>query len=74
MQLDWERFVSFLLVHRGKILGGILGLLFGWLTIRYGLWRALVFAAFVLAGLWIGAVLDREGWDEIYERFTRRRR
>ncbi len=74
MQIDWERIVTILLANRGKIIGTFAGLLLGWLTIRYGLLRALVFAIFVLAGLWIGATLDREGWEDFYDRFARRRR
>ncbi|HEY8417668.1 MAG TPA: DUF2273 domain-containing protein [Limnochordales bacterium] len=74
MQIDWERIVTIALANRGKLIGGLIGLLLGWLTIRYGFWRALVFTVFVLAGLWIGAVLDREGWEGFYDRFGGRRR
>lgn len=74
MQMDWERIVTIVLANRGKLIGGLIGVLVGWLTIRYGFWRALVFTIFVLAGLWIGAVLDREGWEGFYDRLGGRRR
>ena len=72
--MDWERIVTIVLANRGKLIGGLIGVLVGWLTIRYGFWRALVFTIFVLAGLWIGAVLDREGWEGFYDRLGGRRR
>jgi len=74
VQMDWERIVTIVLANRGKLIGGLIGVLVGWLTIRYGFWRALVFTIFVLAGLWIGAVLDREGWEGFYDRLGGRRR
>lgn len=74
MQIDWGRIVTTIWAHRGKIIGGLIGLLLGWLTIRYGFWRALVFTVFVLVGLGIGAVVDREGVDGLLERFAGRRR
>jgi len=74
MQLDGERIMATLWAHRGKIIGGLVGLLLGWLTVRYGFWRALLFTLFVAAGLGIGAMIDREGLDGFFGRFAGRRR
>ncbi|MEW6573051.1 MAG: DUF2273 domain-containing protein [Bacillota bacterium] len=44
--------------HRGKIIGIVLGLAFGWFAIVYGFWKALFVAACVAAGYFIGKRID----------------
>ncbi|MBO8142630.1 MAG: DUF2273 domain-containing protein [Firmicutes bacterium] len=72
--MNWEKLGEILMVHRGKIVGGLIGLILGWLTLQFGLWRALLVCLFVMAGLWAGSLLDREGWDRLYERVVGRKR
>jgi len=47
--------------HRGKVVGVILGLLFGSLTAVWGFWKALFIALCVAAGYFIGCYLDGKG-------------
>ncbi len=74
MSADRERLLAMLVEHKGKIVGAVLGLVLGWLVIRYGFWRGMLAAAFVAAGFFIGALVDREGWDGVYDMLVRRRR
>jgi uncharacterized membrane protein len=48
--------------HLGKIIGIILGLLFGWFAIKYGLFKALFVMVCAVAGYYIGKRLD-ENYD-----------
>lgn len=52
--------------HRGKVIGGLSGLVLALLIIRYGFWWSLLIALFVLAGYLIGKRLDdtkEDLWD-----------
>lgn len=53
MWLEW------LFRHKGKVLGASVGLLIGWMAIRFGLFRALFVALCLLIGLSIGCSLDK---------------
>ncbi|MTI79968.1 MAG: DUF2273 domain-containing protein [Firmicutes bacterium] len=44
--------------HRGKALGALLGLLFGWFAIVYGLFKALFVTLCIALGFFIGKRLD----------------
>ncbi|MFS8524522.1 MAG: DUF2273 domain-containing protein [Limnochordales bacterium] len=74
MTTDREGLLAAFLEHKGKIVGAVFGLILGWLVIRYGFWRGMLAAAFVAAGFFIGALVDREGWDGLYDILVRRRR
>jgi len=60
--------------HLGKIIGVVLGLLFGWFAIKYGLFKALFVAVCATAGYYIGKRLD-ENFDfkGLMENFFRER-
>lgn len=60
--------------HRGKAIGVILGMGFGWFAIIYGLFKALFVALCVSGGYLIGKGLD-EGFDfkEAYYRLFKNR-
>ncbi|NLJ75782.1 MAG: DUF2273 domain-containing protein [Peptococcaceae bacterium] len=51
-------FLEFLEKHPGKIIGILLGLIFGWFAITYGLFKALFVSACIVAGYYIGKRLD----------------
>jgi uncharacterized membrane protein len=51
-------FQEFVGKNPGKIIGILLGLIFGYLAIKYGLLKALFVAACVCAGFYIGKRLD----------------
>lgn len=74
MNTEWENVKALWDAHKGKIIGTVVGLLVGLFIIRYGLWRTLFVAALVAGGLWLGSLLDREGWESLYDRVSRRDR
>ncbi|AVX20147.1 Small integral membrane protein [Carboxydocella sporoproducens DSM 16521] len=53
--------------HPGKTAGALIGLVFGWLTIHYGLFKAVFLLACVAGGFYLGSRWERgEGrfWTE----------
>lgn len=57
--------------HRGKAIGILLGLVFGWFAISYGLFKAIFVAFCVVAGYFIGKGVDnnfdfREAFDRLF--------
>lgn len=53
-----DRLRDILLHHSGKIFGSILGLIIGWIIIRYGVLRGLFVILCVAAGFYFGARFD----------------
>lgn len=53
MWLEW------LFRHKGKVLGAGLGLLLGWMSIRFGLLRTLFVTVCLSIGLAIGYLVDK---------------
>lgn len=53
--------LSWLLANRGKILGTGAGIMLGWLTIKYGLIKAIFMLLCLIIGYVIGARLDERG-------------
>jgi len=74
VNVDQEQILQFVMRHKGKLTGAALGLIVAWLTLRYGFWRALLACAFVVVGFALGALVDREGWERVYDLLVRRRR
>ncbi|WP_041274489.1 DUF2273 domain-containing protein [Desulforamulus reducens] len=57
--------------HRGKAVGAILGLAFGWFAISYGLFKALFVSLCVSIGYFVGKGVDqsfdfREAFDRLF--------
>ncbi|WP_031514867.1 DUF2273 domain-containing protein [Desulfofalx alkaliphila] len=60
--------------HRGKALGVLLGLVFGWFAIKYGFFKALFVAFCIGAGFFIGKRIDeREDIAQIFDRLFKDR-
>ena len=60
--------------HVGKVVGVLLGLVFGWFAIKYGLLKALFVAACTVAGYYIGKRLDEKvDFRELLASFFRER-
>lgn len=57
--------------HRGKVLGAIIGLMFGLLVAVFNFWKAIFIALCAVAGYHIGKKFDHKGnfkdfWDRIF--------
>ncbi|MEW6274255.1 MAG: DUF2273 domain-containing protein [Bacillota bacterium] len=52
--------VDLLARHRGKIAGIVLGLVFGWLVIKYGLGKTFFIALCAAIGYYIGKRVDEQ--------------
>ena len=50
--------LEFLDRHRGKVIGVVLGLTFGWFAISYGLLKAVFVALCIVAGYYTGKSVD----------------
>jgi len=60
--------------HLGKITGVLLGLVFGWLAIKYGIFKAMFVAVCAVAGYFIGKRLDEKlDFREMLARLFRER-
>lgn len=60
--------------HRGKIIGVLLGLAFGWFAIVYGVLKALFVSICILVGYYIGCRLDeRVDWRDFLQRLFQER-
>ncbi|HHY91727.1 MAG TPA: DUF2273 domain-containing protein [Firmicutes bacterium] len=55
-----EGLYGFLMQHGGKVLGSLLGLLFGWLVLTRGLLAAVFLFVCLGAGYWLGKRLDEQ--------------
>jgi len=61
---------QFLAEHWGKIAGGLAGLLVGLVFAVFGLWRSLIILAFVILGVYLGMMLERnDSLRRLLERF-----
>lgn len=57
----WENILSELLgVHRGKVIGVLLGLIASVLFISFGFWKTLFIAICIAAGYFVGKKIDEE--------------
>lgn len=74
MQPDWQSALAQIARHKGKLVGTLLGLVLGYLTIRHGLFKALIVTAFLVVGYRLGkAQDDGEGWRALWDRWIPRR-
>lgn len=71
-----EDLLEWLIANKGKVLGTGAGILLGWLTIQYGLVKAIFVLLCLLVGYGIGAHLDEQGdvWGLFGGLFSSRRR
>lgn len=69
---DWLAFLW--QEHRGKFIGVIAGLIFGLLTIVFGLGKALIVLLCLAGGYFIGYMCDKdEDFRDFWQRISRRR-
>jgi len=64
--------------HKGKCLGAMAGILFGFIYLKYGLWDMFIFAFIVYVGYYIGKRFDHDetisgiehAWHWLMERWN----
>ncbi len=72
--MDWGNFwLELWENHRGKVIGVLLGLVFGLMVISFGFFKALFVTLCILIGFWIGRRLDnklgfKESISKIFEK------
>jgi len=54
----FSEFAAWLLRHRGKVAGTLVGLLLGWSFVTYGVFKTLFIAACLIGGYIVGTWLD----------------
>ncbi|MHB1421545.1 MAG: DUF2273 domain-containing protein [Bacillota bacterium] len=60
--MDWSNFIAEMWTsHRGRLLGVLLGLVFGILVVTVGFWKALFVSLCIVAGYTLGKRVDEEG-------------
>ncbi|OEH85661.1 hypothetical protein BHU72_02360 [Desulfuribacillus stibiiarsenatis] len=65
-----EQFTQILYSHTGKVFGVAIGLIVGFIYLFFGLFKTIIFLAFVTLGLYIGSRIDQqEDLRDIIERF-----
>jgi len=57
--VNTEQIIEIIQKNRGKAAGIILGLIFGWFAITYGILKAIFVSLCILAGYYIGKQIDR---------------
>jgi uncharacterized membrane protein len=69
--LDWLAYLS--REHRGKVVGVSLGLIFGLVTVTFGIGKALFIAFCLLAGYFVGCRIDQgQSLLDLWQRISRR--
>lgn len=67
-----EKLLDKLTIHLGKVLGSIIGLLVGWIIIRYGVVKGAFVVLCVGLGFYLGTRFDSPNEDEdVFTRFLR---
>ena len=65
-----EKLLEEVLENKGKVVGVLLGLTFGWLTIRYGFFATLFIFITVTIGYIVGKRVDEEvNFKELVDKF-----
>ena len=69
--VDWSKTVENILTfHRGKLIGVVLGLVFGLFTIMFGFWNTFFLAICIFAGYFLGRRIDEaEDFRDLIKRF-----
>lgn len=69
-QINWQEFLS---ANLGKILGILLGLVFGWLVIHYGFFKTFFIMLMVAIGYFLGKQLDEgDSLGSIFDRIFKK--
>ena len=70
MQPDLQEFLNWAFNNKGKIIGVLLGLLLGWMTIAYGVFKTLFVVLLIYVGYALGRRSDRdESFQEMLNQF-----
>lgn len=57
----WQDLTHIFTLHKGKVIGGIIGFIVGILVLLIGFWKTLLVLVFTVSGYFIGSRWDLEG-------------
>ncbi|MBO8125885.1 MAG: DUF2273 domain-containing protein [Firmicutes bacterium] len=70
MQPELQEFLHWAFKNKGKIIGVLLGLLLGWMTIEYGVFQTFFVVVLIYIGYYLGKRSDRqEGFQDLLDQF-----
>lgn len=58
--MNYENWQDFIKLHKGKVIGILLGLAFGILVLSIGFWQTLFLSLCIYIGYWIGGMTDKK--------------
>lgn len=65
--MDIDQIIDILQKNRGKVAGIVLGLVFGWFAITYGILKAVFVSLCIAAGYYIGRQVDsHDNWKSLF--------
>ncbi|KUO50554.1 MAG: hypothetical protein APF76_07860 [Desulfitibacter sp. BRH_c19] len=69
--MDWSKILTdAVTLHRGKLIGATIGLVFGLCTIFFGFWKALFLGVCIYVGYFVGRRMDKnEDFKELLRKF-----
>jgi uncharacterized membrane protein len=68
-----DYFIHFILENRGKILGGLLGLIVAVLFAIFGFWKGLFIIVCIILGVFLGSLVENDGkLQGFFDRLWRR--
>ena len=68
-----NNFIGFIQENRGKVLGGLLGLIIAVLFAIFGFWKGVLIILCIIIGVFIGAMAERnDNMQAFFYRFWRR--
>lgn len=58
--MSYENWLNFIKLHKGKIVGILVGFIFGILVLSIGFWQTLFLSLCIYVGYWVGGKTDKK--------------
>lgn len=58
--MSYENWLNFIKLHKGKIIGILVGFIFGILVLSIGFWQTLFLSLCIYVGYWVGGMTDKK--------------
>ncbi len=58
--MSYENWLNFIKLHKGKIVGILVGFIFGILVLSIGFWQTLFLSLCIYVGYWVGGMTDKK--------------